>query len=60
MAAGKRLNRRKMILGMSGLGIAGLAWRYWPEDGLTNPCPVETMPESLLGHDLVQGTATCT
>jgi mannonate dehydratase len=54
MAANKGLNRRKAILGLAGLGVAGMAYRYWPEDGFINPCPVEPIPGSLLEHDLIQ------
>ena len=54
MAANSGLNRRRIILGLAGLGIAGVAYRYWPEDGFSNPCPHEPLPASLLEHDLVQ------
>ena len=47
-------NRRKMILGLAGLATAGAAYRYWPEDGFSNPCPVDSLPDKLLGHELVQ------
>lgn len=46
--------RRRLILGLTGLGVMGLAFRYWPEDGLTNPCPQDPLPQPLLEHDLVQ------
>ena len=48
------LNRRNILLGLGGLGIAATAYRYWPEDGLINPCSAEPIPESLLQHDLVK------
>jgi len=54
VGANKGLNRRKVVLGIAGLGIAGLAYRYWPEDGFRNPCLQEPLPASLLEHDLVQ------
>ena len=54
MAAIKRLNRRKVVLGLAGLGVAGVVYRYWPEDGLVNPCPLEPIPDSILQHELVQ------
>ncbi len=54
MAANRGLKRRKILLGLAGLGIAGTAYRYWPEDGFINPCLFEPIPGSLLGHDLVQ------
>ncbi len=47
------LNRRNILLGLGGLGIAA-AYRYWPEDGMVNPCPAERIPETLLQHDLVK------
>jgi predicted TIM-barrel fold metal-dependent hydrolase len=50
----KGVNRRKWVLGLAGLGIAGVAYRYWPEDGLVNPCPPEPIPASILEHELVQ------
>jgi len=54
MAAKNGMNRRNLLLGLAGLGIGGLAYRYWPEDGLSNPCLGEPLPGSLLQHDLVQ------
>ena len=54
MNAKQGVKRRKVVLGLAGLGIAGVAYRYWPEDGFSNPCPVEPIPRSLLEHDLVQ------
>jgi hypothetical protein len=54
MTASHRPNRRRIVLGLAGLGIAGLAFRYWPEDGFINPCLPEPIPDSLLAHELVQ------
>jgi len=54
MAANRGLNRRKVVLGLAGLGLAGTAWRYWPEDGFSNPCLLDPLPGSLLDHDLVK------
>ena len=54
MAIPRTLNRRKMLLGLTGLGIAGVAYRYWPEDGLINNCLVDPLPKSLREHELVQ------
>ena len=42
------------MLGLVGLGIAGVAWRYWPEDGFVNPCLNDSIPRSVLEHDLVR------
>ena len=54
MAITQKLNRRKLLLGLAGLGLAGAGYRYWPEDGLRNRCLTEPLPKSLLEHDLVQ------
>ena len=48
------LTRRRMILGPAGLGIAGAAYRYWPEDGISNPCLTDALPDHLHKHELVQ------
>ena len=48
------MHRRKVILGLAGLGIAGAAYRYWPEDGIKNPCLLEPPPDSLLNDDLIR------
>ena len=48
------LNRRRMILGLAGLATAGAAYRYWPEDGFSNPCPDDPLPDELLRHEIVQ------
>jgi mannonate dehydratase len=47
-------SRRKLLFGLAALGTAGVAWRYWPEDGLVNPCPDEPLPPGLLTHPLVR------
>ena len=54
MNAKQGVKRRKVVLGLAGLGIAGVAYRNWPEDGFSNPCPDEPMPASLSEHELVQ------
>ncbi|NOZ10163.1 MAG: amidohydrolase family protein [Gammaproteobacteria bacterium] len=47
--------RRRAFIGTAlaagGAGLLGL--RYWPEDGLWNPCFSHPIPESLLKHELV-------
>jgi mannonate dehydratase len=50
------MNRRRFLIatGLAGLGLAGAAaWRYWPEQGLMNPC-LAALPRELAGHPLVQ------
>ena len=42
-----------MILGLAGLGIAGAAYRYWPEDGFRNPCLSGLLPQELLNNEWV-------
>ena len=49
------MKRRNLVLGAAALaaGAAGLAaWRYWPEQGLWNPCRAR-LPRRLAAHELV-------
>jgi mannonate dehydratase len=50
------LRRRKLLLG-AGAALAGVsalaAWRYWPEQGLWNPCYAR-LPRRLAQHELVR------
>jgi len=39
------------------VGFAGAAWRFWPEDGILNPCLNERLPRALLDHPLLQSPA---
>jgi len=48
------MKRRHFLFGITTLGFAGAVYRYWPEDGFTNPCPGEPLPQVLLDHPLVQ------
>ena len=50
---GRKINRREILLLLAGLGLGGAAWRFWPEDGLLNPCPDERLPQALLDHPLL-------
>lgn len=49
------LKRRNFLLGGSALAGAGAlaAWKYWPEQGLWNPC-LAGLPRRLAQHELVQ------
>ena len=50
------MNRRRFLYGAAGIaaGAAGFAaWRYWPEQGLWNPC-LARLPRRLEEHELVQ------
>ena len=48
------MNRRRFItlLSVSGLTVAGI--RFWPEQGLWNPCLKQPVPQTLLQHEVVQ------
>ncbi len=48
------MNRRRFVslIGASGFGLLG--WRFWPDDGIWNPCLPEATPAELLQHDIVQ------
>ena len=48
------MKRRHFLLGFATLGLAGAGFRYWPEDGIWNPCPGQPIPQALLDHPLVQ------
>jgi len=48
------MKRRHFLLGFTTIGLAAAGFRYWPEDGLLNPCPGEPLPQALLDHPLVQ------
>jgi len=50
------ISRRHFLsaTGLAGLGAAGLAgWRFWPEQGLLNPC-LGPLPPELAAHPLVR------
>ena len=50
------MKRRKFLLGLSLLGVSaagGAAYKYWPEQGFTNPC-LSGLPDSLANHELLQ------
>lgn len=50
------MNRRRLLLGglAAVAGAAGVAaWRFWPEQGLWNPC-LGALPRALAEHELVR------
>ena len=50
------MSRRRFLIvtGTAGLGLACLAvWRYWPEQGLLNPC-LAALPHEVANHELVK------
>jgi mannonate dehydratase len=47
------LKRRHLLLGLAAAGLTGAAYRYWPEDGFSNPCLAEPLPQALRDHPLV-------
>jgi mannonate dehydratase len=48
------MKRRNFILGLAGVGLLGTGFRFWPEDGIWNPCPGEPLPQALGAHPLVR------
>ena len=42
-----------MLLLLAGLGLGGVAYRFWPEDGFRNPCLDERLPRALRDHPLL-------
>lgn len=50
------MNRRQFLGALGASCLAGSAfggWKYWPEQGLTNPC-LANLPESVAQHPLMQ------
>lgn len=48
------MNRRQ-FLGLIGLSsVAGLGLRFWPDEGIWNPCLSDSIPAELLQHEAVQ------
>lgn len=48
--------RRQLLIGMGAAAAASgaAAWRFWPEQGWTNPCHAE-LPRRLSEHEIVRG-----
>jgi mannonate dehydratase len=50
------MNRRRFLGTMAALSLTGSAvggWKYWPEQGLTNPC-LANLPSAVAQHPLMQ------
>lgn len=47
------MNRRGFLLGAGALAAGITAWRYWPDQGIVNPCASATLPTELATHPLV-------
>lgn len=50
------MNRRQFLSTLGAFSLAGGAfggWKYWPEQGFTNPC-LSPLPESVIQHPLLQ------
>lgn len=50
------MNRRQFLGAMGAFGLAGSAvggWKYWPEQGWSNPCLAD-LPGSMVQHPLMQ------
>jgi len=50
------MNRRRFLSAMGAFGLAGSAiggWKYWPEQGWSNPC-LASLPEAVAHHPLMQ------
>jgi mannonate dehydratase len=48
------MNRRTFLTSLGAAGAGAAAWRFWPEDGLVNPCAEQALPDSLADHPLLQ------
>lgn len=48
------MKRRHVLVALASAGLAAAGIRHWPEDGLRNPCPDESLPDALANHPLVQ------
>jgi len=48
------VNRRSLLAALALTGAGAGIWRFWPEDGLFNPCEAQPLPASLAGHPLVR------
>lgn len=47
--------KRRHFLTLAGAAVAGaIGYRYWPDEGIWNPCLAERLPPELAGHALVR------
>jgi len=53
------LRKRRLLIGGAAVaaGAAALGWRFWPEQGLFNPCHA-TLPAEVAEHEVVRGAWT--
>lgn len=47
------MNRRGFVLSAAALAAGVAAWRYWPDQGILNPCASAALPSRLATHPLV-------
>ena len=50
------MNRRQFLLGVGAASVSGLAYagyKFWPEQGLSNPC-LSGLPDDIKNHPLMQ------
>lgn len=48
------MKRRRVLLGVLGVGLGWAAWRWWPDQGWRNPCLAGPLPAALRDHPLVK------
>jgi len=48
------MNRRNFLLAGIAAGIGAAAYRFWPDQGIWNPCAALPLPQNLADHDLVK------
>ena len=48
------MNKRNLLFGTLGLGSAAVAWQFWPDEGLWNPCRPLPLPEDVANHEMVR------
>lgn len=48
------MKRRNFTLGLGALGVAALAMRYWPDQGIWNGCADATLPDAIRTSELLR------